>query len=228
MHSLLLKLQAEVEARKRPRSDYWPVARNVLLGCAVFLMAFNLGARSMISEEAGWATEWQQRFLTGDARLRALEGQVDLQKAQIERLERIQRNSARYGIPADLAASIEEIALAERIDPKLAFELVRLESDFKQTAVSPVGAIGYTQLMPATARLLSPGISRREIFDRETNLRLGFRFLRGLIRKYNGDLHLALLAYNRGPHRVDRLLRAGQDPSNGYSRIILSRMKAGD
>lgn len=229
MTSLLMKLQAEVEARKQPRIDHWPWApiRGALLGVVLFLTAFNMGARSVVSDEAGWATEWQQRFLVGDARLRALEGTIDLQRLQIERLERIQRYSARYAIPADLAASIQDIALAEQLDPDLAFELVRLESNFKQTAVSPVGALGYTQLMPSTARLLSPGISRQRILDRETNLRLGFRFLRGLIRKYEGNVHLALLAYNRGPERVDGLLRAGQDPSNGYSRIILSRVRAG-
>lgn len=222
MRSLALKLQAEVEARKRqPRAELWPLVRGVLLGGALFVAAFNLGAHSVTADEAGWATEWQQRFLTGDARLRTLEGKVDLQRAQIERLETIHAYSARYGIGADLAASIHDIALSEEIDPEVAFELVRVESRFTRTAVSPVGALGYTQLMPGTAQLLSPGISRPEIFDRDTNLRLGFRFLRWLIGKYEGDLHLALLAYNRGPARVDELLRAGADPSNGYSRAIL-------
>ena len=77
--------------------------------------------------------------------------------------------------------------------------------------------------MPATARLLKPGISRNQIFDRETNLRLGFRFLRILIEQYRGDVNMALLAYNRGPGRVDQLVRAGIDPDNGYSRKILGR-----
>jgi soluble lytic murein transglycosylase-like protein len=227
MSSLLMRLQAEVEARKQPRIDHWPwsAIRGALLGCLLFLLAFNMGASSVVSEEAGWATEWQQRFLVGDARLRALEGKIDLQRMQIERLEKVHRYSARYGIPADLAASIQDIALSENIDPDLAFELVRVESGFKQTAVSPVGALGYTQLMPATARLLSPGISRQGILDRDTNLRLGFRFLRGMIRKYDGNLHLALLAYNRGPERVDQLLRAGENPSNGYSHLILRRVR---
>lgn len=224
MHALLLRLQAEVEARKHPKVEVWPVVRRALVGCVVLVGAFNLGARSTLASESGWATEWQQRFLVGDARLQALEGKIDLQRAQIERFERIHGYSARYGISATLASTIEEIALAEGIDPKLAFELVRLESGFKQTAVSPVGALGFTQLMPATARLLSPGITRQKIFEPETNLRLGFRFLGGLIRRYDGNVHLALLAYNRGPHRVDGLIRAGQDPSNGYSRIILGRV----
>lgn len=222
MQSLLLKLQAEVAARKQPRSDVWPAVRGAVLGCLLFVFAFQLGARS-VDSQSGWATEWQQRFLVGDARLQSLEGQIDLQRAQIERLERIQRYSSKYGIGADLAASIEEIALAEQVDPRVAFELVRVESQFNPKAVSPVGAVGFTQLMPETARLLVPGLTRDRMFDRETNLRLGFRFLRSLIRKYDGNVHLALLAYNRGPDRVDGLIRAGIDPNNGYSRMILGR-----
>lgn len=222
MQSLLLKLQAEVAARKQPRSDVWPAVRGAVLGFLLFVFAFQLGAGSADSR-SGWAGEWQQRFLLGDARLQSLEGQIDLQRAQIDRLERIHRFSAKYGIAADLAASIDDIALAEQVDPKLAFELVRVESRFSRTATSPMGAVGYTQLMPETARLLSPGVTREKLFDRETNLRLGFRFLRSLIRKYDGNVHLALLAYNRGPDRVDGLLKAGIDPNNGYSGLVLGR-----
>ncbi|HEV2148620.1 MAG TPA: transglycosylase SLT domain-containing protein [Longimicrobiaceae bacterium] len=223
MQSLLLKLQADVAARKQPRTEIWPAVRGATLGILLFVFAFQLGATSV--EPDGWAVEWQQRFLAGDARLQSLEGQIDLQRLQIERLERIHANSAKYGISADLAASIEEIALAEQIDPELAFGLVRVESEFNQRAVSPVGAVGFTQLMPETARFLAPGISRGEMFDRDTNLRLGFRFLRMMIEKYGGDVQLALLAYNRGPHRVDGLLKAGQNPDNGYARMVLGKAR---
>lgn len=224
MQSLLLKLQADVAARKQPRTEVWPAVRGAVLGVMLFAFAFQLGAMSSDSE-SGWAAEWQQRFLAGDARLQSLEGEIDLQKMQIERLERIHAYSAKYGISADLAATIEEIALAERIDPALAFQLVQVESEFNPRAVSPVGAIGFTQLMPETASGLSPGITRSEIFERETNLRLGFRFLRIMIDKYRGDVHLALLAYNRGPTRVDSLLQAGVNPDNGYARRVLGKAR---
>ena len=75
--------------------------------------------------------------------------------------------------------------------------------------------------MPETARLLRPGIRDHEMYERETNLRLGFRFLRFLINKYDGDVRLALLAYNRGPTTVDGLLARGVDPSNGYVQRVL-------
>ena len=66
-------------------------------------------------------------------------------------------------------------------------------------------------------------MSREDLFDRDTNLRIGFRYLRTLMVKYNGNLELALLAYNRGPERVDQLLRAGQDPNNGYVAMVLGK-----
>lgn len=134
--------------------------------------------------------------------------------------------AARYDISFDLAREIEEAALAERIDPELAFRLVYVESRFHERAVSPAGALGLTQLMPATAAWLQPGVTRQEIFDRGTNLRLGFRYLRMLLQTYDGRIEEALHAYNRGPGTVDRIRAAGGDPANGYADLIL-RPRAG-
>jgi len=127
----------------------------------------------------------------------------------------------RYRIPTDQARQIHDIARAEGIDPELGFRLVRVESGFNPWARSRVGALGLTQLMPGTARWLSRGITRQEILEPGTNLHIGFRYLRGLIAKYDGDLELALLAYNRGDGAVDRDLRRGRNPENGYSRAVL-------
>lgn len=222
MQSLILKLEADVESRKQPRSDVWPVLRTVALLGVLTLSAYELGARS-VDTSAGWAArvETRDRVQTLRGRAEALQGQLDIQTMELERLRRAHAFSSKYNISAELALTIEEIALAENVDPKLAFELVRVESQFNQRAVSPVGALGYTQLMPATARLLVPGITREGIFDRETNLRLGFRFFRSLVNHYHGDIRLALLAYNRGPGRVDRLRAAGIDPNNGYATMVL-------
>ncbi len=129
--------------------------------------------------------------------------------------------AVRYGITLDLAAAIERTAITEGIDPDLAFRLVRVESDFRERALSSAGARGLTQLMPATADALQPGISTEEIFDRDTNLRLGFRYLRWLLRVYDGDITEALHAYNRGPGTVARIRAAGGDPANGYAERVL-------
>lgn len=216
MQSLLLKLQADIEARKRPHWDIAATARSAVLGTALAMFAFLLGIRAAGAVPAGGA-------LMAQLGAAPPAGLVNLQQAQIARLKRVTENSSRYGIPADLAERIEDIALAEGIDVKVAFGLVATESEFNRHAVSPVGAVGYTQLMPSTARYFRPELEREALFDRDTNLRLGFRFLRTLIDKYHGDLKLALLAYNRGPDRVDAILRDGGDPDNGYARLVLRK-----
>jgi soluble lytic murein transglycosylase-like protein len=126
----------------------------------------------------------------------------------------------RFNIDVNLAEQIQTAAAEFEIEPDVAFGLVRAESTFRTRAVSPAGAIGLTQLMPATARWLQPGVTRAELMTPETNLRLGFRYLRQLIDQYDGDLRLALTAYNRGQGRVDRDLRAGRNPDNGYATAV--------
>lgn len=134
--------------------------------------------------------------------------------------------AARYGISHSLAGDIFDAAVEERLDPDLGFRLVRVESEFNERAVSPVGALGLTQLMPATAAGLRPGITREQIFDRRTNLRLGFRYMRDLLRQYDGDVSEALHAYNRGMGTVARIRARGGDPANGYADKVLGRRGA--
>jgi soluble lytic murein transglycosylase-like protein len=139
-----------------------------------------------------------------------------------EARERVVAQYARkYGISRDMADAIERAARAERVRTELAFRLVRVESAFNPRALSPVGAIGLTQLMLPTARELQPGITRERLYDRDTNLRLGFRYFRSLLRFYDGDVETALHAYNRGIGTVARIRKAGGDPANGYARKVL-------
>lgn len=126
-----------------------------------------------------------------------------------------------YDISRGLATQIHDVAVANDIEPELAFGLVKTESAFDNRAVSHVGARGLTQVMPRTARWLRPGTTTEDLYDRNINLNLGFGYLRDLIDKYQGDVRLALLAYNRGPGTVDRVLDAGENPDNGYADLVL-------
>ena len=147
-------------------------------------------------------------------------GELDLVRTQLERATRVINYSTRYQINADLATKIVDVASAEGIDPELAFRLVKLESDFNPHATSPVGAVGLTQVMPSTAKFYVKGITKEKLYDPTTNLRVGFRYLRGLVDEYHGDMKLALLVYNRGPVAVQKSRAQGENPSNGYDRIL--------
>jgi soluble lytic murein transglycosylase-like protein len=91
---------------------------------------------------------------------------------------------------------------------------------FRTRAVSRAGALGLTQLMLGTAREFEPTVTREQLLDADVNLRIGFKYLRGLIREYKGDLKLALLVYNRGPVAVQKSLSMGRSPANGYESLI--------
>jgi soluble lytic murein transglycosylase-like protein len=151
--------------------------------------------------------------------------EADIAEAKTsEREQVIARNLERfasYDIPRQLAEEIYDLAIQEEVDPDVAFGLVRAESSFKNSATSHVGAVGLTQLMPRTAAWIKPGVTVKELRDSRTNLQIGFKYLNDLMAKYDGDTHLALLAYNRGPGTVDRVLKRGGDPDNGYPDMVL-------
>lgn len=141
-------------------------------------------------------------------------------RVTLTRWHRIYGYARKYGITADLAAKIYDAALQQKIEPELGFRLVQAESEFKSRANSSMGAIGLTQLMLGTARGFEPNVTREALMQPETNLRIGFKYLRALIRENDGNLSLALLTYNRGPVAVQLALSQGRNPTNGYDREV--------
>jgi soluble lytic murein transglycosylase-like protein len=210
--------------RRRIPAEWWQRSRHTAWTAVVGISLFLLGAGVSAARGSGEAhpapsSVLEQLRQTEDA-LIARQGELELARLELDRLSSIMNQSRHHRIPADLAAAIYDMAVSEGVDPSLAYSLVRVESGFSQHAVSSAGAVGLAQLMPSTASWLQPGLPRDALFERDTNLRLGFRYLRLMLEQYGGDLHLALLAYNRGPARVDGILRTGGDPSNGYSRVV--------
>ena len=91
-------------------------------------------------------------------------------------------------------------AARHQVDPLLVYLVMQQESGFNYRAVSSAGARGLMQLMPGTARQL--GV--RNIHDPVENVEAGTRYLKSLIQRFNGDIHLALAGYNAGEEAVVR------------------------
>lgn len=99
-----------------------------------------------------------------------------------------------------LEAMVDQVAAKYGLDPALLRAVVEVESDFNPLAVSRAGAMGLMQLMPDTARSL--GV--KNPFNPLENLEGGACYLKSMIGRFNGNLKLALAAYNAGPGAVER------------------------
>jgi len=102
--------------------------------------------------------------------------------------------------PAQYETLIKRYAKKYGVDTALIKAVIHAESDFNPYATSNKGAQGLMQLMPETARDLSVV----DTFDPEDNIRGGVRYLKTLLKKFNGNLELSLAAYNAGPHCVNQ------------------------
>ena len=104
---------------------------------------------------------------------------------------------------------LREASHEHGVDLELLQALIATESGFDPQAVSPKGAVGLMQIMPATAQRYGVNADRKapialKLTDPRTNVRTGTRYLRDLIRRYPGQLDLALAAYNAGEGAVQR------------------------
>jgi soluble lytic murein transglycosylase-like protein len=93
---------------------------------------------------------------------------------------------------------VEEAARTYDLDPRMIKAVMQTESAFDATAVSPVGALGLMQLMPAVATEL--GVA--DPLDPRQNIMAGAKYLRRLLDSHNGNVSLALASYNAGPGNV--------------------------
>ncbi|MBE7711482.1 MAG: lytic transglycosylase domain-containing protein [Cyanobacteria bacterium SIG31] len=124
-----------------------------------------------------------------------------------------------YSSKAKIKELISKVSQKHGIDEKLVNALVNQESGFNPNARSKVGAMGLMQLMPATAK----GLGVTNPMDPEQNVEGGVKYLKSMLNKYNGNIILALAAYNAGPNAVDKY--DGVPPykeTQNYVKSILS------
>ncbi len=159
--------------------------------------------------------------------LATMSTQLKATKVELQRAHQIMEYSSRYAITADLAASIYDHAVNERIPPAIGFALVKIESRFQNTAYSYASAIGLTQLRLPTARAYDPSIDASDLMNRDVNLRIGFRYLRDLLDRFDNDVALALEAYNKGPTLVTAQREMGEEVRGRYSSAVLSGARRG-
>ncbi len=124
-----------------------------------------------------------------------------------------------------VAEVLVECAAHYAVDPELVIAVIHIESRGNPFAVSPVGAMGLMQVMPATGEELAAElgvqwVGSKLLFEPEINVRFGIAYLRQLRQRF-GDWPTALAAYNWGPNSISQRLRAGVALPVLYSTSVL-------
>jgi hypothetical protein len=119
---------------------------------------------------------------------------------------------------------VNEKSKKHNVDPKLVKAVISAESGWNPSAVSPKGAGGLMQLMPKTASDM--GVDNR--FNPEQNIEGGVKYLKYLLDKFNGNLTLALAAYNAGPTRVEKVKGVPSIPETvNYVKRVMNTYSGG-
>jgi soluble lytic murein transglycosylase-like protein len=164
-----------------------------LAGAAALLVVGAIPARAQIYT---WRDTKGNLVLSDHPRDGTVVNTFAVPKAESLRVTRFAASS-RADVYEDL---IVEHARLNGVRPSLVRAVVQIESGFNPSAVSPRGALGLMQLMPATARQFHVG----NPFNPAENVRAGVAYLKQLLVRYDNKEELALAAYNAGPGAVDR------------------------
>ncbi|NQT30367.1 MAG: tetratricopeptide repeat protein [Candidatus Saganbacteria bacterium] len=121
----------------------------------------------------------------------------------------------RFSYPRGYWQYVEKYSEKYGLDPHLVYAVIREESRFKSQALSHAWAHGLMQIIPSTGRGLARGLgmsySRWKLYNPRVNIQMGTYFLSKLIKRFNGNVPLALAGYNGGPVRVSRWLKNYED-----------------
>jgi len=136
----------------------------------------------------------------------------------------VKANPAPAVSPDAIADAVERAATQHSLPPQLIRSVIKVESNYNPGAVSPKGALGLMQLIPATAQRF--GVSN--VFDAADNIQGGARYLRYLLDLYGGDYPLALAAYNAGEGAVAKYGTVPPYPeTQNYLKLVARQLRAG-
>lgn len=125
-------------------------------------------------------------------------------------------------VAANLQEAVDQIAGRYGLPPELLHSVIQVESNYNPNAVSPKGALGIMQLIPATARRF--GVT--DVFDPVENIEGGARYLQYLLGLFDGDYPLALAAYNAGENAVAKYGNVPPYPeTQTYLRLVAKRLE---
>ncbi len=175
---------------------------------------------------------------TVEAALRIDQLEADKQRLEEsnERLEFVKDLAAEFSMNPHIVELVHKYSL-EYVDPAqpewrlvqtpefmthIMLSMIHAESKGKPKAVGDSGrARGLTQIWVSTAQQYGE-VEPDQLLDPETNIRFSFLHFHHLLKRYRGNLALALYAWNRGSSKVDQLIRYGQPPGNGYGPKVYS------
>lgn len=136
---------------------------------------------------------------------------------EIEKLLEVNRATTNLG-KERFNQIISQVANEHKVDPKLIEAVIEQESNFNPNAISKEGAIGLMQLTAGTAR----DMGVKDPLNPVENIRGGTKYLSSLLNRYQGNVILALSAYNAGPNNVDRYggIPPYKETTNYVERVI--------
>ena len=192
----------EVDPKERKPFALFPLLAGLLL---FFAMSFSSPSTAEATVAAYMDVQGNLHYVRGKS-------------SQTNRKIAINRPVARSkndSSPQTINAFIQTAATEHGVDPLLIKAIIKAESNFDPAAVSPKGAQGLMQLMPATARDLQVA----DPLDPLENILGGTRYLRYLLDSYNWDVALSLAAYNAGPGNVKNTI-----PKIPETRIYITKV----